>query len=62
MKMNICFSINEYDFEGDIIEKGIFLHFENTRIKVANTMEEYEDFLINVYNIKTELLENKRLD
>lgn len=44
IKMNVNFSINHYDFDGDIIEKGIFLHFDNVRIKVANTMEEYEDF------------------
>lgn len=56
--MDVTFSINEYDFEGDIMEKGIFLHFGHTKIKVANTMEEYEDFLINLYSIKTELREN----
>lgn len=57
--MNVTFSINEYDFEGDIVEKGIYLHFGHTKIKVADNMEEYEDFLINLYTIKTELLENK---
>lgn len=24
--MNVTFSVNEYDFEGDIMEKGIYLH------------------------------------
>ena len=56
--MDVTFSINEYDFEGDISEKGIYLHFGQVRIKVAETMEEYEDLLINLYNIKTEILEN----
>ena len=51
--MKITYSINEYDFEGDIIEGGIYLHFENTKIKVANSIEEYKDF-VNEFNMVTE--------
>ena len=28
--VDVCFSVNEYDCDGDISDKGIFLHFGNT--------------------------------
>lgn len=57
--MNVTFSINEYDFEGDIVEKGIYLHFGHTKIKVANTIEEYAAFVNDLEEMKGEIYENE---
>lgn len=35
----VTFSVNEYDYEGDIFNTGIFLHFGNCRILVAKNPE-----------------------
>jgi hypothetical protein len=51
--MKITYSINEYDFEGDVVEAGIYLHLENAKIKVANNIEEYRDF-VSEFNLVTE--------
>lgn len=56
--MNVTFSVNEYDFEGDIMEKGIYLHFNNTKIKVADTIEEYKKLVDDLESIAEELDEN----
>ncbi len=37
----ILFTVNEYDRDGDLIERGIFLHFGETRIKVAENADEF---------------------
>lgn len=59
--MDISFSINEYDHEGDIVEKGIYIHFNNTRIKVADTIEEYEEFVNELKNITNELSDSYKI-
>ncbi len=56
--MKVLFSINEYDFEGDIIEKGIYLHLDNVKIKVAETIEEYKELVNDLESIAEELDEN----
>lgn len=60
--MHVTFSVNEYDYEGDIMEKGIYLHFNNTRIKVADTIEEYEKLVDDLESIVDELNENNYRD
>lgn len=57
-----CFSINEYDKDGDISEEGIFLHFGDTRIKVGNSLKELELLENNIYGIRKELEENYNLE
>ena len=37
----ILFSVNDYDSDGDLIGKGIFLHFGDTRVKAADTFQEF---------------------
>jgi hypothetical protein len=32
----ITFSVNDYDQDGDISERGIYLHFDETRIRIGN--------------------------
>lgn len=40
--MKPSFSINDYDRDGDIYQDGIFLHFGDTRIKAAETLDEFK--------------------
>ena len=56
--MNIQFSVNEYDYDGDVIEKGIYLHFDKTRIKVADTMEEFLEIPAQIAQIAEEIEHN----
>lgn len=37
----ITFSINEYDMDGDIAEMGVYLNFGNTKVKVADSKEDF---------------------
>ena len=41
----ILFSVNSYDSDGDIFEPGIFLHFGNTRILVAESAEVFAEII-----------------
>ena len=38
----ICFSIGIYDSDGDLVEGGVFLHFGNTIVKAAETVEDFK--------------------
>jgi hypothetical protein len=39
MKKRILYSIDEYDKDGDRSEEGIYLHFGDTKIKIADRPE-----------------------
>ncbi|MFH2047796.1 MAG: hypothetical protein ABIK92_21935 [Pseudomonadota bacterium] len=39
--IDIRFSVNDYDEDGDVCATGIFLHFGETRLKVADDMDEF---------------------
>ena len=52
-----CFSINGYDYEGDEFESGIFLHFDDTRILVAETPKEYRLFIEHLEKMESEISE-----
>jgi hypothetical protein len=54
----VLFSVNTYDHEGDAYDTGIFLHFGDTRIKVAENFKGFEDFLISLTAMKSEIGEN----
>jgi hypothetical protein len=38
----VLFSVNSYDEDGTIIAEGIFLHFGNCVVRIAETFEEFE--------------------
>lgn len=38
---DIRHSVNEYDNEGDLMDAGIFIHFGEVRVKVAETPDEF---------------------
>ena len=57
--VNITFSINQYDSDGDCIDKGIFLHFDSrTNIKVCDNFSEFEKIIKQLDMIKEEIEEN----
>ena len=57
MKELPSFSVNSYDHEGDEFEEGIFLHFENTRIKVADDLAGLNNFIEHLQRMQKEILE-----
>lgn len=52
---DISFSVHGYDARGFRFEEGIYLHFGDTRLKVANTMEEYNKFVAFLDSMKKEI-------
>ena len=58
MFTDVCFSINDYDQDGDCHDSGIFLHFGDTRIKAANNMAEFEGFIEHLESMRDEIKEN----
>ncbi len=55
---SICFSVNRYDKDGDSYEEGIYLHFGETAICVAETIEEYEAIVERLKGMTEEIKEN----
>lgn len=54
----ILFSVNSYDRDGDIESEGIFLHFEDTRVKAANTLKEFREIVAHFESMIREIEEN----
>ena len=52
------FSINHYDNDGDIIEKGIFLNFDSCSIWIAETLVDFKEFIGDLNKIAKEIEEN----
>lgn len=52
---DISFMINEYDSDGDIIEEGIFIHFGGTRLKICETLDEFDEFVECIEKIHDEI-------
>jgi len=55
---DLMFSVNEYDSDGDVSEFGIFLHFDDVKIKVSDSIEEFSDFIKHLQSIDQEIKEN----
>lgn len=45
MELDMLFSINHYLRDGSILEEGIYLHFGETRIRVAEDPNEFLEFI-----------------
>jgi hypothetical protein len=52
------FTINLYDKEGDIIDEGIFLHYGDVSILIADTFEEFKKHNELLKNIEEEIFTN----
>ena len=59
--MDVSFSVHSYDWDGDIVESGIFLHFGNVRIKVAKTGSEFQDFINKLEQMRNEISDNYKV-
>lgn len=51
----ILFSVNDYDRDGSVLEKGIYLHFGGARVKVAESLDDFRDFSLSVENMIREI-------
>jgi hypothetical protein len=49
----ILFSVNEYDKNGDLTEMGVYLHFGDTKVKVADSKV---DFCENIVHCMKEMV------
>jgi hypothetical protein len=58
--MFISYSINDYDGDGNLYDKGIFLHFNDIRLKIAKDREELKKFFEAMENLKKHLLEEEK--
>lgn len=56
------FSIDRFDKDGDAYEKGVYLHFGFVSVKVADTKEEYRDFVAYLERIGSEIVDGVVLD
>jgi len=54
---DIHFSVNSFDQDGDLYEKGIYLHFGVASIKVAEDMEGYNKFIVEIQSMGEEIAE-----
>ena len=52
------FTVNDYDSDGDIFKKGIFLHFGETRIKAADSIDEFRQIIEHFERMVDEIEEN----
>ncbi len=55
MKNEITFSINQYDSDGDLVSKGILLHFGESFIIKVHSVEELNIMIEKLTKISTEL-------
>lgn len=53
----IYFSINSYDDDGDIYEDGAYLHFGETRVKVAENYIEFKEVVNRISSMQEEIEE-----
>lgn len=55
--MNVTFTVGIYDRAGDLTEDGIYLHFGDTMVRVADDLPTLELFQENITRIVTEVAE-----
>lgn len=60
MDNDVLFSVHDYDQDGDILERGIFLHFGSTRVKVAETLKEFKTVTDTISGMAEEIKDNYR--
>jgi hypothetical protein len=56
--MKLTFSVNRFDNEGDVIDNCILLHINETTILKLVNMEELNNVIKQLENIKNEITEN----
>lgn len=58
LNKDISFSINSHDRDGDVFEGGIYLHFGETRIRVADSLNDLYNFIERIKLLRAEIREN----
>lgn len=53
----VFFSVNDFDSDGDLSEQGVYLHFDSSRIKVAEDLQDYRDFISELQRMEKEIAE-----
>lgn len=54
----ITFSVNEYDRDGDATDEGIFLHFNDCRVKAADNINDFRSIVEHMEAMVREIEEN----
>lgn len=57
MDKHVLFSVHRYDSDGDVYEEGIFLHFGEVGVKVANDINDFDNFIGDLQKMKDEIKE-----
>lgn len=55
---DVMFSVHEYDADGDVVERGIYLHFGETRIKVSDNLKDFRDVADRIASMIDEIADN----
>jgi hypothetical protein len=55
---DILFSVNEYDRDGDRTDIGIYLHFGDTRVKVADDLDQFKLVVDRIRSMVDEIRDN----
>lgn len=55
---HIMFSVNDYDLDGYATDEGIFLHFGGTRVKAAESLEDFRTIVQHMESMVREIEEN----
>ena len=55
---DIMFSVHDYDQDGDVHTAGIFLHFGETRVKIADDLEGLKAAAERIAGMVDEIAEN----
>jgi hypothetical protein len=53
----ITFSIDSFDADGDCYEKGVYLHFGNTAVRVCESPKDIADIEEQISHLITEIKE-----
>lgn len=59
--MKVLFSVNRYDDDGDVVGEGVYLHFGETIVRVAETTEDLDAFEKNIKDLIEEVRTNYSL-
>lgn len=60
--IKVMASLHEYDYEGDVRKAGMFLHFGDVRVHVADDLEGFRAFRKKLEDIETEFVEHHGLE
>lgn len=55
--MQVMFSVNRYDKDGDVVEKGVYLWFGETSVRVAGGLDDFKKFLERLNGMAPEIEE-----